>query len=71
MRVIFPSLTVADIPVAAGGTAPAAAPLFAVVIQQQDGNGNADHRHGEQCDCKMLHTLPSPIQKRPDLLYEN
>ena len=46
----FPLLLapVADVPVAAGGAAPAATPLLPVVVAQQDGHRDADHRQRQQ-----------------------
>ena len=55
----FLLFTITDIPVSAGGAAPAAPPLAAVVVIQQDGDGDTDDRNGEQRDGESLHRLAS------------
>ena len=63
-------LSIADIPVAAGGAAPAAAPLLAVIVEQQNSDRDADHSHGEQSNGEGFHRQLS-FQSKLDFRFED
>ena len=55
LRLLFLFCTVADLPVAAGGASVSAAPLFPIIIFQQDNQGNPNDCHRKQGYGKLRH----------------
>ena len=56
-------VSVTNIPVSAGGAAPAAPPLLAIIVEQQNGDGDADDGHGKQSNGEVFHRRASSQSK--------